>query len=798
MEKGDFGVMAKNTIKFLHKVRGDYSPVGLQKVYFSCVNEDKKLINIIAEDIWKIVDCAVYYHEDITLDSEIDMIDFEQNLKEMKLFIVLITTEYLTSQNVEKEFEFGYAVNHHIPIIPIAMEPGLEDLFVNEMNEVCSGYGDIQLLKYHVSDRTELSYQDKLTRDIKSILFDTKDVERIKNAFTSRIFLSYRKKDRVHAQQLMKIIHSIPSLQRTAIWYDEYLSTGEAWNNQIQDALDNSDLFLLLVTPSIVEPDNYVIREEFPAAKSKNMTIVPAQKDSHNFTDETEKKLREYFPDIQTLVDGNNAGALEQALAEVANVSDSSPEIDYLIGLAFFNGIHVEKNTDKATALIIATAKKGFPEAISKVADMYWNGDGLERNYEQSIHYRKKIVSVYENKCSGKECSLDDMLEYISSLKRLTKDLYELGTYREAYYYGLELLKVAELLVKSDIAYESKQIYASACDILGKVCIRLGMAKQAREYYQQYCNLYQECYEDNPTVNNYHDLSLGYEHLGYVEYEAANFKVALSYFERVYTIRSELNNKLDNPNSTHSLSCVCLAIGDTYIREGRTSDADKMYEEAFVLRKRIADANPSTINTIDYGEVLIGRSTTALLLRKFDQAEAFLKDAEAIFSDLAEETGTMESWRDYAIVLNREGNLWLQKHTGERALLFFQQSLDIRKKILKKYRSNEAVFDCALTMYFIAQCYEILIDKKAQMSALEETIELLYPILILDKKTDWHRTFAEAAFERFKIDTFSGRVYLQYAIQGWQWLCHYKPEMDGYRQKLEMCKRMYKRCYPGE
>lgn len=635
--------MTKTTVKFSHKVRGDYSPTGLQKVYFSCANEDRKLIHTIAEDIWRIVDCAVYYHEDMGLGSDVDMIDFEQNLSEMKLFVVLITTEYLTTKNIAKEFEFGYAVNHHIPIIPIAMESGLESLFSNKMNEVCPGYGDIQLLNYQVTDRSELSYQDKLTRDIKSILFDTEDVDRIKKAFTSRIFLSYRKKDRVHAQQLMNIIHTIPSFQRTAIWYDEYLSTGEVWSNQIQDALESSDVFLLLVTPSIIEPDNYVIREEFPAAKSKKMTIVPAQKDSQNFTVETEKKLREYFPGIQTLVDGNDARALEQALAEVADLSSSTPETDYLIGLAFLNGIHVEKNTDKAMSLIIATAKKGLPEAISKVADMYWNGDGLERNYEQSIHYRKEIVSVYEGKCSGKECKLDDMLEYIGSLERLTKDLYELGTYREAYYYGIELLNATKLLVQSDIADESKQVYASACDIVGKVCIRLGMAKQAREYYQQYCNLYQKCYENKPTINNYHNLSIGYERLGYVEYETANFEAALSYFDRVYTIRSELNIKLDNPDSAYSLSCACLAMGDTYIRDGRNSEADKMYEEAFELRKRLSVSNPSAINMINYGEVLIGRSTTALLLRKFDQAEGLLKDAEDIFCALAEETGTMES-----------------------------------------------------------------------------------------------------------------------------------------------------------
>ena len=56
--------------QYLYKVRGDYSPIDLQKV----VNEDKKLIQMIAEDIWKIVDCAVYYHEVIRIDAEVDII----------------------------------------------------------------------------------------------------------------------------------------------------------------------------------------------------------------------------------------------------------------------------------------------------------------------------------------------------------------------------------------------------------------------------------------------------------------------------------------------------------------------------------------------------------------------------------------------------------------------------------------------------------------------------------------------------------------------------------------------------
>lgn len=788
--------MAKRSVKFIHKVRGDYSPAGLQKVYFSCINEDKGLIDVIAEDIWKIIDCAIYYHEESIIGSDIDRVDFEQNLSKMKLFVVLITTKYLTTNNAAKNIEFGYAINNHIPIIPIAMEAGLEDLFAREMNVVCPGYGNIQLLKYHVSDHSELSYLDKLNRDIKSILFDSKEVNRIKKVFTSRIFLSYRKKDRILAQQLMSIIHSIPSFQRTAIWYDEYLSTGEAWNNQIQEALDNSNLFLLLVTPSIVEPDNYVIREEFPAAKIKKIPIVPAQKDHQNFTAETEKRFKEIFPDLHTLVDGNNADALEQALWKVADTGSSTLETDYLVGLAFFNGIQVEKNTDKATALIVATAEKGLPEAINKLADMYWNGDGIARNYENSVRYRKDLISLYESKCSGEECNLEDMIKYISSLERLTEDLFELGSYREAYFYGMKLIDVLSLLMSSNISVDIHRLYASGCDLVGKISLRLGMIEQARKYYQQYCDFYQERYVNESTINNYHDLSIGYERLGHVEYEVANFGTASTYFENVYTIRSELNQKLDNPDSAYSLSCACLFLGDAYIRENRVSEADKIFEEAFTLRKRIAVANPSTVNMINYGEALISRSTTALLLTNYNLAESLLKDAKEIFCKLADETGTIESWRSYAIILNREGNMWLHKHAGKTALQYFQESLDIRKKLLKKYWSNNAVFDCALTLYYIAQCYEQLMEKAEQMSALEEAIELLWPILATDKKTDLHRIFAEAAFDRFKIDTFSGKKYLQYAIQGWDWLYQQKPEMSKYRKNLEICTKMYKRCYP--
>ena len=73
---------------------------------------------------------------------------------------------------------------------------------------------------------------------------------------------------------------------------------------------------------------------------------------------------------------------------------------------------------------------------------------------------------------------------------------------------------------------------------------------------------------------------------------------------------------------------------------------------------------------------------------------------------------------------------------------------------------------------------------------------MLLPILAKDRKGYCHRTFTAAAFERFKIDTYSGKRYLQYAIDGWKWLLDRSPSNKAYKKQYELCRKMYRRCYP--
>lgn len=245
--------MGDRIIDFLYRVRGDFSPNGLQKVFFSFYPEDMDQMVKIADDILDISNCAVWYHEDSMAADDIDLDDLGMKLQEMKLFVVIISTKYLANDSLAKNWEYGFAMEHHIPVLPIAVESGLEEYFAVEMNCIHDGYGDIQLLRSEVTDWTEISYYQKLARDLGAILLENEEVERIKQAFSGKIFLSYRKKDRKYANELMHTIHSIPSLRNVSIWFDEFMSAGEKWSDQIGDALKQSDVFLLLVSPSITE-----------------------------------------------------------------------------------------------------------------------------------------------------------------------------------------------------------------------------------------------------------------------------------------------------------------------------------------------------------------------------------------------------------------------------------------------------------------------------------------------------------------------------------------------------------------
>ena len=309
-----------------YKTRGMSNPKGKPRVYFCCHEEDfERYFEPVSEEILKKQNCAIWYCDDF--QSEADE-QFYEDLKQMQLFVMPVTWRLLYRENRAIDVEFKFAVENHISVLPLMQEPGLEEIF----NQKC---GDLQFLDKTVNDLTAISYEEKLEKYLSAILVGDELAAKIRSAFDAYVFLSYRKKDRKHAQELMRLIHKNEFCRDIAIWYDEFLTPGENFNEAIKEAMLKSGLFVLTVTPNLVNEINYIMTIEYPMAKEVGKPIVPAE-----LLPTDKAALAEMYEGIPACTDAHDEELLSKALLEAVRKialkeNDHSPEHNFFIGLAY-------------------------------------------------------------------------------------------------------------------------------------------------------------------------------------------------------------------------------------------------------------------------------------------------------------------------------------------------------------------------------------------------------------------------------------------------------------------------------
>ena len=394
--------------------RNNSDSYGKPRVYFCCHPDDfSKHFDKIIHDILLTHDCAIYYTEDMSESFGEENLD---NLFEnMRLFVVPVTMKLLCLPNRAMDVDIEYAKRNKIPILPFMMEP-VRELYSFYSNE--NKFGFLQFIDPDSSDSTEIKYRDKLEKYLDSVILKNELIEKIKGAFYAQIFLSYRKKDRKYANELMKLIHDIPGGENISIWYDEFLVFGEDWREGIWNAMQNSSLFAMLVTPSLLEPGNFVMDKEYPYAKDNNMDILPIRMD---FASESEiEALTSKLEPSRIIVPDDNEFKerfLDVCTKEVTRISDEDHMHNFLIGLAYLDGIGVEKDNKRAMQLITAAAEAGLTEAIEMLVKLYSglnHGDiGVACNL---VKWQEKLLENYKGKydCRDKRV-LDAMLELVSS-----------------------------------------------------------------------------------------------------------------------------------------------------------------------------------------------------------------------------------------------------------------------------------------------------------------------------------------------------------------------------------------------
>ncbi len=364
------------------RTRLNVSPAGRGRILLYFHKSQLDFVeNELNNALLQMKDCAIYYYDADDADSCPDRPD------SIQLIVVLISGGLLASSSEKVGALLRRAQAEKIPVLPI----WLENVPIGRFEAI---FGRVQYLTWFQGSSTEIPYQEKIRTMLDMYLVTDEMRGRVIRAFRRKIFLSYRKADRALAQALMKMIHRDEENYDIAIWYDEHLVGGIAYDQSILEALRSSDLFLLAMTPNVLKAAadgeaNYVRRIELPEAMRLRKAIVAVRMLP------TEEGWQEALglPDY-CCISPEDAGRLCTAILGGRRVKDMSAEEKYLMGLAYLGGILVEKDNDRGIGLVTASAQEGYRPAMRELKDRYFIGNGVDRNYEWSFYWLNRLIET--------------------------------------------------------------------------------------------------------------------------------------------------------------------------------------------------------------------------------------------------------------------------------------------------------------------------------------------------------------------------------------------------------------------
>lgn len=564
---------------FSYRTRGNSSPENKSKVYFTChPNDFERCFDQICNDILDVNDCVIFYREDMgSFDSdENTYIDLER----MSLFVIPVTLDLLTTHNRALDFDYRFAQEKNIPVLPLMMESDAYEYYKRPDN-----FGELQYLNPNSTDLSAIDYKEKLNRYLESVLLSDEMVQKIRNEFDAYIFLSYRKTDRKYANELMKLIHQIDECEDVAIWFDEFLTPGVSYRENIDKYLKGSELFALLVTPRILENDangapNFVIREEYPKAVKLNKRIIPIEME---LTDK--RTLSRCFPGIPGCSDLVDIDAFNNrilsALAGIAtSENNDDPSHNYLIGLAYLNGIDVEIDKERGVKLITKAAEAGLWGAIEKIHQMYLDGDTVNFDYKKALYWAKK---QYEN-CAAKYG--EDNPHTLTALDELAVAQGINGDYKTS-------VELQEKCYEARCRKfgEKDQATLSSLSNLSYAYMELGEVKKALELNEKCYEIKAETMgeENIRTLASLNNLAIAYMEYGDID---KSFELQSKCYEIRHRVLGEIH--IDTLRSLCNLAIL-------YLKKGDYQKALQLSEKCYGLMcKNLGEERPdTTLNALE-------------------------------------------------------------------------------------------------------------------------------------------------------------------------------------------------------
>lgn len=748
-------------------------------VYLAIHPADRPLwFETLVKEIRGAQDCVVWFDEEPEepWDEELHLSDME----EMNLIVFPVTTRFLLQPNRAREAELPHAMKQRIPILPIMMETGLEELF-----ERC--FGDVQYLDRAKIDLTAIPYAEKLKNFLASILVGDELAAQVRAAFDAYIFLSYRKKDRKEAQELMRLIHQNDFCQSVAIWYDEFLVPGENFNGAIEAALRKSHLFALAVTPNLTERPNYVELYEYPKAKDAGVPVIPVQ-----MAPTVRSTLETAFPGIPEDVDGRDSDALSVALLAglrsiALRTKGNDPQHTYFMGLAYLNGIDVEVDRTRGVELITQAADAGLPEGMGKLVTMYRTGEGVERDYMEAIRWQEKLTDYWKDSI-GKSVGQEYVDEYFVALWDLGSYWYELRNLREARLVYLKIMRICETQVTEMGTRESCLNLALSLQKMGELSQEESDFTVAREYYLSALKVYEALTTEGDMVEIRENLSVLLAQMGDLSSAERDLTAAREYYRQTAKLFVSLWAETGEVKILRELSTALSKIGELSLSEGDLASARKYYQRSLEIFESLA---------VDYGTV---RSLQDLWVSLHDmgelsQAEGDIVAAKEYFrraletaEEIADEIGTEMNRQSLCISLSSMGELSQAEGDIAAAREYYQQALELSEHLTAERGTAWCCENLSVTLGRMGDLNltegDFATAKEYWQQALEIDVGLATKTGTRDSLRRLSITLSSMGeLSRAEGDLVAAREYYRFALEGFEVLAAEKNTIES-RQDL--------------
>lgn len=442
-----------------------------------------------------------------------------------------------------------------------------------------------------------------------------------------RIFLSHASEDKRVARQLME------RLERSGlqVWLDEAsLIPGARWEQQIEDAIGRSDVFICLLSPHYSSP--WVRKEAAMAlsrtAENPNLRIIPI------FLPGT--KIDDVPPALRSRVgvDLANVRDIDQALTRlVEGLATEKPwsEADSLRRLGDFDGaIQAYKSLLARYRALPDQRAVQLATILSKYAAMLRDTG----QYEEALAYASEALEIFQRLAGDRPSAYGP--ELALALNNAAVMLRNLGRLEEALAYAGEAMELyRQLATEHEVFSRDLAImlnnYSGILRAIGRSEDALVSATEALVILRRILG------DEHPDIGTALSNSAGINRsLGRFEEAERQYREALEILGRVL-------------GESHPAYAVCLHnLGSLVAEGGQDEEASNLYERALTLSEAIGDraAQAATLRNLARIFARNGR---------LGEARSAYEKALAVYIELSDRTASADIQEQLQGLLREEG-----------------------------------------------------------------------------------------------------------------------------------------------